>query len=222
MAALTREVVDSEHFVARYARGGLSEAEREAFEEYCLLHPDIAEQVATDRTLLAGLRELETRPVRRINRPAFRYSLAAGVAALVVMVGALAYFRLIAVEPIALYASLEDLPAGIQTTTLGRGRIAMTRSAQPTVFAVAPSVQVLQVDFDPGLSTAIDFEFRLIEHTAGGDVVLGQVRQSLQDSDQGRVAPLVIALGKAREPRLRLEVQFDGTSESYEFRVVRK
>lgn len=218
---MTRELVDSGHFVARYARGGLSEAELEAFEEYCLLHPEVAEQVATDSALLVGMRELKKHRAPRAARPMFHYAMAAGIAALVVMAGTLAWFKFAAAEPIALYASLEGLPADIQTAALSRGRIAMTRGGRPTVFAVAPSVRVLQVDFDPGLSNATEFEFTLVEHTASGEVVLGHVKQALQETDRGRVAPLVINLGNAREPRLRLDVESGGSIESYEFRVVR-
>jgi hypothetical protein len=222
MAPLTRTEIDSEHYVARYARGGLTDSQREAFEEYCLLHPEVAEQVATDRALISGLRDIEARPATRAPRPVFRYALAAGVAALFVMAGTLAYLNLFASAPISLLAAASDLPARIQSAPSSRVRITMTRGSRPIELSVAPSVRTLQLAFDPGLSGATQFDFTLVEHTAGGDVERGRVRQSLQEVDGEAVAPLVIDLGTSRESNLRLDVVHGDARESFELRVVRK
>lgn len=222
MASLTRADIDSGHYVARYARGSLSDSERDAFEEYCVLHPDMAKQVATDRALISGLRDIEARPAARKGRPVFRYALAAGVAAIVVMAGTLTYLKLFASAPIGLYAATRDLPAAIRSVASSRGRITLTRSARPIDLTVSQSARVLQLEFDPGLAEATEFDFTLVERTAGGDIVRGRVRQSLQDVDGERIAPLVIDLGTSREPRLRLDVDHGGASESFELRVIRE
>jgi hypothetical protein len=80
MAEVSRSRIDSDQYVARYVLGRLSESEREAFEEFCLLHPDVAEQVATERAFRHGMKVVEMPP--QSARPRWpKWALAAGVGA---------------------------------------------------------------------------------------------------------------------------------------------
>jgi hypothetical protein len=78
------------------------------------------------------------------------------------------------------------------------------------------------VNFDPGLHDANEFDFKLIEHTANGDIDRGSVRGAVRQVDGDSVVPLFIDLGASREPHLRLEVEFAGSRETFELRVVRQ
>lgn len=52
---LTRAVIREQQWVARYVAGKLSDAAAEAFEDFCIAHPDVAAEVALEKKMKAGL-----------------------------------------------------------------------------------------------------------------------------------------------------------------------
>ena len=69
----------NQHLIDPYVAGRLGEAEAQAFEEYCLAHPEFAKQVEYEQRLKAGIAQVargSTAEFVRSNHP-LRWSLAA-------------------------------------------------------------------------------------------------------------------------------------------------
>jgi hypothetical protein len=222
MVELTRDIIDTEHYVVRYVRGGLSEQQREAFEDFCVLHPDVAAQVDTDRALLAGLRGLDHKPVPARIRPAWQYAMAAGIAVVLVAVGAISYRESMSGTPLALRADASELAPRARSALSKAFVISPTRGGRTIEVRVADDVRVLRLDFEPGLHQAAEFDFKLIEHMENGDVDHGSMRLPARQVDGERTVPLLIEIGAKREPRMRLEVTSAEFQESFELRVIRE
>jgi hypothetical protein len=221
MAALTPAIIDEKHYVARYARGGLSDAEREAFEEYCLLHPEVAEQVATDRALLRGMRGL---PPSRASHPLRRwmsYPLAAGIVVAAIALGTLAYRHSTSSITSALYAYGNAIPGNVGKRIAAPQRVVLERG-KPVELEGHGELNALRLEviLDPSI-TGTEFRVELVEYTPQGELRHGFVSQRPQMVDGERVLPLVVDLAVVRSNRLRLDVQSDGAEQSFELRVAR-
>ena len=156
MAQLTRGVIDSEHFVARYAQGKLTGPELEAFEEFCLMHPEVAKQVAADRNLIEGLRGMEEPAPARASRGWLPYALAAGLAALAAVAFS-SYFR--AHGTAGLLAAATTPPAVAGTHPAGPFRVVRLRSGSVQTFQVPRGTNSIMLDIEPSDTagaTAID------------------------------------------------------------------
>jgi hypothetical protein len=197
--------------------------ERDEFEEYCLLHPEVAEQVATDRALLRGMRNLPSPSARRPAPQWARLALAAGVVGAAVALGTWSYFGFGASGPIGLYATTSALPAASRARVSEPLTLALVRGGGSlTTLRIQPADKALQLEFDPGVTSATEFEFTLVEHTDAGDTERGRIRQRVILEGDERIVPLVIDLANVRAPKMRLDVSIDGTTQSYELRVERQ
>ena len=81
----------NQRLIEQYVAGRMSEAEAEAFEEYCLSNPEFARQVDFEQRLKLGLAEVargSTAEFVRSNHP-MRWNLAAAAAVVVLVIGAL-------------------------------------------------------------------------------------------------------------------------------------
>jgi hypothetical protein len=132
--------------VAAYLANRLDSARAQAFEDYCLRHPDFARQVEADLLLKAGLKQIQGRPgTRRVRR--IGLAIAAGLA-LIVVCGLLlprTYFG-----TLTAYRSAAQVPAALLTgsrvsTTLIRlrgdstgRRVTVPRDAGVLQVRVAP------------------------------------------------------------------------------------
>jgi hypothetical protein len=221
MVELTRDIIDAEHYVARYVRGGLSAAQREAFEDFCVMNPDVAAQVDTDRALLTGLRGLDPKPYMARSRPVWRYAMAACVALILVAIGTIGYRELTTEASLGLHADAKELQPLALAHLSAAFVISPVRGARAIEIRVPDDVRALQLNFDPGVHDATEFDFKLFEHTESGAADRGQLRVSRQVHGD-RIVPLFIELGEEREPRLRLDVLIAGAHESFELRVIRQ
>lgn len=209
MAALNRHIIDSEHYVARYARGSLTAAESECFEEYCVLHPEVAEQVSTDRALLAGLRAQESGVP--VERPRWQFALAAGIAALVIAVGAAFYGSSTPAQ--ALYASDGSAAA------LPAIRVVQQRGAVQEIHSSQERTRLLLHAVMPAGTAASDFAVTLVERTSPSEISHGPLTVTAQLIDGELILPVVVDAAALRSTSLRLDVEGAGTRLSFDLRV---
>lgn len=220
MAGLNREIVDSEHYVARYVRDGLRVDEREAFEEYCVIHPDVAEQVATDRVLLRGMQGLEKEDA--VDAGGWtRYRLAASIAVLVAMVGIWGFLQFSAPAPNALYAMSDALPTRLgQRLSAEPLRVVLQRGA-PVPLERTAGHEALRLDVVLDTrDTAREYSVALVEYTQHGEVERGRATQVPRTVDDERILPVVVDLTAVEGRRLRLDVKSEGSKQTFELRVV--
>ena len=220
MAGLNREIVESEHYVARYVRDGLRVDEREAFEDYCVLHPEVAEQVATDRVLLRGMQVLEKEDA--VDAGGWtRYRLAASIAVVVAMVGIWGFLQFGAPAPNALYAMSDTLPTRLEHRLSAEPlRVVLQRGA-PVPLERIPGRDALRLDVVlDSRDTALEYNVALIEYTQHGEVERGRATQAPRTLDDERVLPVVVDLTAVEGRRLRLDVKAEGSKQTFELRVV--
>ncbi len=215
MAELTRAKIDEGHYVARYAQGRLEGAELEAFEEYCLLHPDIAEQVQTDRTLLAGLRSLE--PQRPRRWPA--YALAAGVA--VIAVGLIVWKMLdTGGNTGALYAITDSLPESLQLSE--PLRVVRVRDASAQVLPVGNAVTAVSLEIEAANTIGAATLDVTLEEERGGEWFERGARQNVAvDTARGTVR-VVVDLRKIDGTHLHIRLKGADKSDDFYVRVERQ
>jgi hypothetical protein len=94
---MDRQYIDDHHIVARYLADQLAEAERAAFEDYYLEHPEILREIEATARFKAGLAQLQASgDLAALMKPTPWYTqwryLAVAVIAIVVM-GIVFYFR---------------------------------------------------------------------------------------------------------------------------------
>jgi anti-sigma factor RsiW len=144
--------------IDQYISGRLGEAEAEAFEEYCLAHPEFARHVEYEQRLKAGIAQVargSTAEFVRSNHP-LRWSLAAAAGLLLAIVSIFYLWR----HPLAVTS--RPVMAAVQTDAQRNGpslRLALVRGTETT-----PSLQrgIVRVEivglFDLGFhySVALD------------------------------------------------------------------
>jgi hypothetical protein len=218
MAQLTRAIIDAEHFVARYARGSLSEPEREAFEQYCVLHPEVAEQVATDRAMFEGLRAMERKRARP-RRPLIHYALAAGVAALALAASIWSFYGG-GTEAAAMYAAAEDLPALLRERVSTPLRVVAQRGGALRLEA-PPGHDVLKLEIVVDGASAGVADVSVIEYAPDGEMHRGKLRTPVELRDGEPLISILLDTSTLRGDRLRIDVSAPGAAQAYELRVVR-
>jgi len=135
---LTRSTIQEQQWVARYVMGSLDDAETEAFETYCVAHPEMAEDVALERRMRAGI-EVVTRRYTDTRAPARAPMYWAAAATVVLALGGawLALRRPGVEAPGILLAASASIPAssvarlaelrGAELPTLGEKDDALVR-----------------------------------------------------------------------------------------------
>lgn len=131
-ARLSAAQIRDEQWVARYVAGRLSQAEFDAFEEYCIDHPTMVEEVMLEqrmRSALAGAAEKAPAQFRDLKPR--RWMLPAAAAAMIAVVAG-------AVLMLSRTSPLSDLPAlaslaGFEerTSSLAQVGLAQTRGRDP-------------------------------------------------------------------------------------------
>jgi hypothetical protein len=215
MAELTRAKIDEGHYVARYAQGRLEGTELEAFEEYCLLHPEVAEQVQTDRTLLAGLRSLE--PKRSRRWPA--YALAAGIA---VITAGMIVWKMLDTERDtgALYAITDRLPASLQISQ--PLRVVRVRDTSAQVLPVANAITAVSLEIEPANTIGAAMLDVTLEEERGGEWLVRGARKNVAvDPDRGTVR-IVVDLRKIDGTHLHIHLKGADKSDDFYVRVERQ
>lgn len=222
MVGLNREIIDAEHYVARYVRDGLRVDEREAFEEYCLLHPNVVEQVATDRVLLRGMQALEKEKEDAADLGGWtRYRMAASIAVMVAVVGIWGFLQFGAPAPNALFAMSDTLPTRLeQRLTAEPLRVVLQRGA-PVPIAKTPGQEAMRLDVVlDSRDEAREYSVSLIEYTQHGEVERGRAIQAPRIIDDEKILPVVLDLSAVEGRRLRLDVKSEGSKQTFELRVV--
>jgi hypothetical protein len=220
MAGLNREIIDTEHYVARYVRDALRVDEREAFEEFCVLHPEIAEQVATDRVMLRGMQALEKE--QQVDASSWtRYRLAASIAMVLAVVGVWGFLQFGAPAPNALFAIVDTVPARLESRLSAEPlRVVLQRGA-PFRLQPAPGRDALRLDVVlDSADTSPQFTVALIEYTQHGEIERGRTTQTPRMIDDERILPVVIDLSAVEGRRLRLDVKSQSGKQQFELRVV--
>ena len=199
MAQLTREIVDAEHYVARYARGGLTEQEREAFEEFCLMNPEVAREVGTDRVLLAGLAQAQ--PPRAWRSSWANLALAAGLVALALALGVwLSNRQPGALQLYAGTASAEQQPVARLTVMVLRDprplRVELTGEQRFVELRIYPNV--VSADHQYSVRVSGDVEGR-------GDETASPIQVSGQPEDDDAIT-LVVGVQGRQDARLKIQL----------------
>jgi hypothetical protein len=218
MVELTRASIDEGHYVARYAQGRLEGAELEAFEEYCLLHPDVAEQVRTDRALLVGLRALE--PRRRVNRRPV-YALAAGIALVVAAAAVWTTFSLPA--DTALYALGDAMPATARQRITNPLRVVRVRDEAAQILPVPADATAAALDIEPAATRGEPLVNVVLDEEIDGQWrQRGERTAVAADADDGTIR-VVIDLTKLESVHLRVKLRSRGEkSDDFNLRIERQ
>lgn len=221
MASLNRQTIDAEHYVARYVLGRLSESEVEAFEEFCLLDPEIAEQVSTDRALREGLKSIGATPARPGIAKWVRYSLAAGLVAAFAIGFSQYGLHTSAEVPGRLFADAANVPEALNIPR-GEGiRIVGTRSSPTPIVTLERDTRAIEILVTPG-ATAGGTLPKVILHQEVGDgwQVIGTLSEVSANED-GDLS-LLVDVRDLAATRMRLTLQgTDGATDEFEFRVTR-
>ena len=105
------QYIDDHHVVPRYLADQLSDEEREAFEAYCLAHPEILNDLEAVARLKLGLQALdrsgELNSLMHGRKRVWRLAIAAAVAAVVIAAS------VILVRPVAKRPLLASLPSAL-------------------------------------------------------------------------------------------------------------
>ena len=233
MASLTREVIDAEHYVARYAQGRLSGSELEAFEEYCLLHPEMVAEVAADRALIRGARELSasgelTAPLARQRKrlpPALRnLAMAASVAALAVI--AWQWFgKRPADLAYSLYATFSDIPGPRSQQSIGNAfRLVRTRNSNVPQIELASGVAVVQLELTPSNTAgASEYQVSLQSESEGQLTERAMLARVTPDPADPDVVRVFLDVGAVAKAHVYLTLNAAGKpADVYELRIVRR
>jgi hypothetical protein len=219
MAALTRETIDAEHYVARYARGALSEQEAERFEEFCLLHPGLVQDVHVDRQMRRALREIDARDRGKGRRIEWRPLALAASALLVAVMLSWPFWHSDSAGG-ALFADSKALPAALRERLVGPFALARERGAVQNLQYAAGATSLgvgIELPIDAGTTS---YRVALEEWSENGWVPRGQIETSLASANDGHVVPVVIDLREVRGPRLRLVLSGpNGFADAFEFRL---
>lgn len=214
MGELTRSVVEAEHYVARYVRGGLSDAERDAFEEFCLMNPETAHDVAADRALLSGLKRAQD-PGRIRRRVGIHpLALAAGIAILVVG-GVYLFWR-------GQSTPLLQVHAGIDPSIHGQIlRVNLMTLRNPGVQRVELSPEQrfveLRVYPDPIAPT---HEYTVSVSGTVGDRIVAAATLDRLTPDTNDDDALVLVVGTAKREDAELQIKISGPhGEAGEFKL---
>jgi hypothetical protein len=215
MAELTRARIDAEHFVARYAQNRLEGADLEAFEEYCLLHPEVAEQVQTDRAMRDGLHAIE--PRRSSRWPV--YALAASVA--VMAVGAVVWKMLDTwKDDGGLYAITDTLPASARLSD--PLRVVRVRDESAQVLAVGAAVSAVSLEIETANTRgAATLDVTLAEERGGEWFERGERKNVAVDPARGTVR-VVVNLEELEGSHWRIQLKGPDKSDDFHVRVERQ
>jgi hypothetical protein len=214
MAELTRERIDAEHFVARYAQGKLAGLDLEAFEEYCLLHPEIAEQVQTDRALIEGLRVVE--PGQSSRWPI--YALAAGVA--VIAVG-LAVWTAVGNRdaPGALYAISDALPThGQLSDSL---RVVRVRDEAAQVLPIGADVTAVSLEIEPSNTRGVSSLDVTLEVEHAGEWTQRGARSNIAVDPDRETVRIVVDISNIESTHWHIHLKGGGKADDFYLRLER-
>ena len=220
VASLNRQTIDAEHYVARYVLGRLSDFERDAFEEFCLLNPDVAEQVATDRAMRDGLRSLDARPARPRIAKWVRYSIAAGLVAAFAIGFSRYGMHDSSGSPGRLFADSTSLPKALASPTGEGFRLVGIRNRQTPTLILGRETGAVRVLVTPAAAaTAASWSVTLQQEDGDGWRAIGSLSEVSANED-GDLS-LLIDVRDVADTRLRITLQGSGATERFEFRVTR-
>ncbi len=220
MAELTRATIDAGHFVARYAQGRLSEAELEAFEDYCVLHPEIVDQVQTDRILISGLRHAKASRPSRFSRTQV---LALAASALIAVFGLATWLWRDAptVASPFMYRAGESLPALLAQQIVEAPAISMTRGSTSTAVSVEPETKALRLEFEPARSaSASEYRVALAEEIDGKWLLRSELEHVRPENHAVPTVAVIVDLTRLSSTHLRITLAANGAADEFNLHVV--
>ena len=222
MAELTRERVDAEHYVARYAQGRLSASEQEAFEDFCLMHSEFAEQVGTDRVLIDGMRAIDAVRKPRASRT-WVYALAASLA---IAAFGLAFWQRSGDSSPAgiLYGAHATLPSSAASRIAKAQRVVLLRDGGVLTLTVPADATAVPLTIEPAATRgASSLRVTLAEQEVDGSWTPRGTLDSVEvESGEEAAVDVFVDLTKLTSARLRVTMETDGgKSDKFELRIVR-
>lgn len=222
MATLNRERIDAEHFVARYAQGTLGEADAEAFEEFCLLNPELAEDVGADRALIEAMRAIEAARRPRFSRTA-GYALAAGIVVAVIGLGFWFGSKGSGTQRDALYRAGIALPVDASSHVAPPRRVVLLRDGAALPLDVPADATALPLEIEPAITRgAPRVRVSLAEETDGRWDTRGTIDEVGVPPGEEAAVDVTIDLTKLTSTHLRVTLKSDdGRTDEFELRIVR-
>jgi hypothetical protein len=148
-----------EEVVADYLANRLGEAEAQAFELYCLGHPDFARHVERELALKTGLHQVD-QPVIQVNVPRRdrrdrRWPLAIAASVVVVVSAVLIIRYSVDRQPrLAAFPSVVDLPAQLRRAAVSEVRLVRMRGNETATRVSVPAGGVVDIRVIPGVIAA--------------------------------------------------------------------
>jgi hypothetical protein len=152
MAPTPARSVPDDQMIAAYLGNRLTSSEAEAFEDYCLMHPDFARTVDLDRALRTGFRALKPASAPRARTRWLPYALAAAII-LVTLAIVLRYASLRPAHQGFLVASAASgLPGQLQRQPVTQASLLTLRGSRTPSVEVGTGILELHVfpEFAPG------------------------------------------------------------------------
>jgi hypothetical protein len=115
MSRAPDEDMPSEATIAAYLSNRLDDTQAEAFEAYCLNHPEFARRVELDLYLKVGFKQLHGSDRRQRARRRWAVSLGIAASLLVILVGASLLIGSRDSQPLTAYRSTAEVPAALRT-----------------------------------------------------------------------------------------------------------
>jgi hypothetical protein len=147
-----------EALVADYLANRLGEAEAQAFEHYCLEHPDFARHVERELALKTGLRQAH-QSVAEVSVPTHRrrygrwpLALAASVAVLASAVLVIQYSK-DKQPPLLAFTSTVDIPDQLRRSAISQVRLVRMRGNDTAMQVFASANGMVEFQLLPGLSS---------------------------------------------------------------------
>jgi hypothetical protein len=139
--------------VAAYLANRLSAPEAEAFEEYCLEHPEFARAIELDIAIKAGLRELSLAPNRQVRRGWLPLAIAATLLLAVLGIWWRHSVFTTGQRGLLLVTDVSGLPVPLRTQVVSGGSLIRLRQPQiPTLIANSGPFELqVRPDIRPGL-----------------------------------------------------------------------
>lgn len=149
---LTKRYIDDHQVVERYLAGQLSDAERDEFEDYYAVHPDVLRELDAAAGIKLGvalLRESGELPALIAQRPAprWRTGLALAATVLIAVVAGAYWFRNDAAAPPILAGDLSGLRASLPVAA--SYQVQRTRSDVDAVVALPSTGQAVRLRIRP-------------------------------------------------------------------------
>jgi hypothetical protein len=221
MSAQTGPAPPGQNVISAYLANRLTETEAQAFEQYCLEHPDFASDVERDLQLKVGLAQIQPQVPRAMTRPQSWWPLALAASIVLAALGFLLLRSEQAPPTLFAFRAISALPATLHNAPITRAALVQTRGNQSTTRVIASADGVVELRFpanDGSQNTEYTVEIAP-ESPSGTQPLALNGLKSGPDGYLSVYLPARQMVGKHWVVRLRLSGHSQGSSGAQDFHI---